>query len=150
MIPDHNDDLRAENAFLKLKLEMDYGMQGGYFSNELTPAMENACLQSILDFEKKFKDGPVTKVFNHLGKPKFKRWDKLEMREVRPETKRLLDLMRRRGVVLESLKPVDDLEYYRFITEELFHQEMMFVPNGNMILHYVYEEFMERGAGGDS
>lgn len=144
MTREHQDEIRAENAFLKLKLEMDHGMQASQFSGELTPAMENAWLHSILDFEKQLRNVPLITVFKHLGQPKYTKWDSLRLADVRRETTRLMELMRSRNVILEALKPVDDIEYYRFITEELFHEEVMFVPGRNMVLHFIYEEFKER------
>ena len=143
MTTNQDDEIRAENALLKLKLELDHGMQASHFAGELSPALENAWLNNVLAFEKKLSSAPMTTVFKHLGQPRFRKWDSIKVSEVRGETRRLLELMKSRNVILESLKPVDDLEYYRFITEELFHQEMMFVPGSNMILHYIYEEFRE-------
>lgn len=144
MTTNPDDELRAENALIKLKLEVDHGMQASHFAGELPPALENAWLNSILDFEKQWKQTPAVSVFSHLGQPKFRTWDTLPLAEIRRETRRLLDLMKSRSIVLESLKPVDDLEYYRFITEELFKEELAFVPGTSMIVHIIYEEFKDR------
>ena len=144
MKPIHEDELRAENALMKLRLELDHGMQASHFAGQLSPAMENAWLNMIVDFEKKFSSTKPVSMYEHLGKPQVKVWDALTPAQIGSENRRLLDLLRKKHVVFESLNPIDDLECYRFITEELFVEQIVFVPGAGMAVHIVYEEFKER------
>lgn len=142
MSTDNQDEIRAENALLKLRLEVDHGMQASHMTGELSPAMENVWLNSILEFEKRLKATPAVSVFKYLGMPRFKKLDAMRLEDVGRETWRLLALMRSRNVVLDVLKPIGDLELYRFITEDLFNREVIVVPDSNVILHFVYEELI--------
>src|SRR5689334_20001679 len=106
MKSDYEDEIRAENALLKLKLELDHGMEASHVSEQLSPAMENAWLNSVLNFEKQLKKAHPVTVFQHLGRPQFKKLDTLRLADVRNETKRLLELMRKKNIFLEHLQAV--------------------------------------------
>lgn len=141
-----NEQLKAENAVLRLKLEMDHGMSASSTSG-LSPQLENLWLNSIFKFEENLKAAPVITVFQHLGKPSFPPADNLSPQELSSKLQRLTGLMHSKSIVLDCLNEYDDAVIYRFITEELFNQEVMDMPgmSGNMIMHFIYEEFHPEG-----
>jgi hypothetical protein len=135
-----NDMLKAENALLRLKLEMEHGMKDSQFGS-VTPQLENMMLNSIFKFEENLKTAPTITVFEQLGEPDFTDAVDLSPLDLPLELERLTDLMASKGVVLDCLKDYDDAVIYRFITEELFKAEVISMPGSNMIMHFIYEEF---------
>jgi hypothetical protein len=138
--PSKNDMLKAENALLRLKLEMEHGMKDSYFAS-VTPQLENMMLNSIFKFEENLKTAPTITVFEHLGEPEFCDASDLSPLDLSLELERVKDLMEDKGVVLDCLHDYDDAVIYRFITEELFKAEVISMPGSNMIMHFIYEEF---------
>lgn len=135
-----NDLLKAENAVLRLKLEMEHGMKDSE-SHGLSPQLENMWLNSIFKFEENMKKAPRITVFQHLGEPSFPDAASLSQQEISRELQRLMDYMQSKNVVLDCIKEYADDVIYRFITEELFKEEVFFMPSSNMIMHFIYEEF---------
>jgi hypothetical protein len=135
--------LEAANALLRRKLEMEHGMWKSS-THRLSPELENIWLNSIYNFEENLRrTGPST-LFTHLGQPKFPKFNELSPKEISRQLNRLKELMLSKHVVLDCIHQYDDLTLYRFITEELMSKEMFFVPNANMVFHFIYEEFHQR------
>lgn len=134
------DDLRAENNLLKLKLTLEYGMQMEETS-KLSPGVENQWLKSVYAFEKQFKDAKKIKVYEYIGRPAFRKWDALAASETAKELHRLRTIMAENEVELGCICKYDDATIYRFITEELFEHEMDDMRIPGMTCHFTYEEF---------
>jgi hypothetical protein len=143
--PTKDDLLKAENALLKLKLEMDHGMMESDTSF-MTPQLENLWLNSIFNFEKNAKDAPRITLHQLLGEPQFPKAETLSSRETSRELERLTELMHSKSVVLDCCKPQTDAVIYKFITEELFNAEVISMPGTNMVMHFIYEEFHDEGS----
>lgn len=135
-----HDDLVAENNLLKVKLQLEYGMQMENLST-LSPDVENQWLKSVYAFEQQFKEARRIKLYDRIGRPKFRKWDTLSPAETSSELERLRVLMENHGVELDCICKYDDAIIYKFLTEELFDHEMddMHVPG--MTYHLIYEEF---------
>src|SRR5262245_17493057 len=66
------EQLKAENEFLKMKLMLEHGGQFGvneHNDTPLPPEIENQFLNNILAFEKQFQERKTIKVFDKLGRP---------------------------------------------------------------------------------
>ncbi|MDQ2657339.1 MAG: hypothetical protein M3Y60_07945 [Bacteroidota bacterium] len=135
-----NDLLKAENAFLKLKLGLEHGMQMEE-SSTLSPEIENQWLKSVYAFEQQYKDAKRIKVYDYIGRPPFTKWHRLDARKIRQELERLRSVMSRNSIELDSICEYDDATIYRFVTEELFEHEMDDMRIPGMTCHYTYEEF---------
>jgi hypothetical protein len=133
-------DLEAENEVLKLKLEMDFGMEMNYAAT-LNPAAENKWLRHIYEFEKQYKDAKRTKVFDRLGRPSFIKTDDLTPEQIKVELQRFFDLMEQKGLALDCPDDYDPAVIYRFITEELFEHEFDDIAMEGFVHHFIYEEF---------
>ena len=114
--PGSEDDLRAENEVLKLKLELDHGMNG--FASKLNPKAENDWLKSVYDFEVMLKEAHGITVYDLIGRPPIRRWYTLNMGNAGAELRKVLMLLERNGITLQNLPGFDDVEFYRVITEE--------------------------------
>ena len=126
--PGSEDDLRAENEVLKLKLEMDHGMKG--FGSVLSPQAENEWLKSVYEFEDALKEGSGLTIFDLIGRPPVKRWYTLKMERVTIELRNLLTLLAKNGITLQNLNGLDDIASYRLITEEFLPMKLGDFANG--------------------
>src|SRR5580704_5412580 len=120
--PKTEDELRAENEVLKLKLELEHGMQDSSDSN-LPADVENAWLNNVYSFEQQWKDAKRITVYDLIGKPPYKNINELKKGEIKTELDRLFEVMNASGVKLDMICEYTDKEIYKFITEELFAHE---------------------------
>src|SRR5690606_17119283 len=134
------EELRAENNVLKVKLKMEYGMQDSDTS-ELPPHVENEWLKYIDAFERQYKDAKVTTVYDFIGRPSYKKWDTLTPEQAGIELRRLLSILEENDVALDCICEYEDAVIYRFLTEELFLHDMDFIRLPGMTHHFIYEEF---------
>jgi hypothetical protein len=134
------EELRAENNLLKLKLKLEYGMQETDTSS-LPPHIENDWLKYIEAFEKQYRDAKTVTVYEFIGKPPFKPLDALIPEQIRPELDRLMEVMEQHSVALDVICKYDDAIIYKFLTEELFCHKMDLIRIPGMTHHFVYEEF---------
>lgn len=134
------ENLRAENNLLKLKLGLEHGIQMED-GNGLGPELENQWLKHVHAFEQQYKNARPIRLYDYLDRPEFKKWDALDPEQTAQELKRLLAVMRRKNVELDCICTYDDALIYRFITEELFAHEMDDMRIPGMICHFTYEEF---------
>jgi hypothetical protein len=137
------DKLSIENEIMKIKLQMQFGDDFIMRSNgTLPPEIENQFLKQIMAFEANHGNGEEITVFERIGKPDFKKAEELKPEEISAELDRLNDLMESNGIMLNVCDgPYDDIVIYKFITEELFLEnvEKEFVEN--TICNFIYEEF---------
>ena len=140
---DPEDELRMDNKIKRLELELkgakfiEHNPQG----IELPPEVEAQMLDQILQFEKMKGEAKEVKIYEFLGKPRYKKIETLTSEEIILEKERILKLMEKKGIILGSMETVDDTEMYRFITEELFEKMMLDMPIKGFIRHFIYEEF---------
>jgi hypothetical protein len=116
-LPMSDDELRAENEVLRLKLEVDHGMKD--FGIQLTPEAENQWLKSVYEFEEMIKIAGEVSIFDLINKPIIKPWYVLKDDALTTELKRILDLLDQNGIGLTKMDEYDDAIFYRIITEEL-------------------------------
>lgn len=133
-------DKKIENGLKKKELEEKYGAHFSEFS-ELSPEMESQWLNSIEAFEKQFDNAKRTTVWEYMGNPAYKTIVELKPPEISKELERLYELMDEKGISLSTLCEVEDAELYRFITEELFQEEMDDIRIPGMMSCFTYEEF---------
>lgn len=134
------DELNSENEFLKLKMMAEFG--GDFVGSEdIPPAVENQFLKQIMNFHKQHDQTKLISVYKFIGEPEYNHVNDLSDREVRKELRRLMKIMKRHRVGLDVLAPTPDREVYRFITEELFKQEIEDIKIKGWINQFIYEEF---------
>lgn len=143
-MPDNGNELiRNENEEKRKKIEEEFGASrwGSSENNELDPEIESLFLDYVLAFEKGWKEAKRISVYEFLEKPAFRRMDELSDAEVSTELERFYEIMDQHQLRLDTICEVADAELYRFITEELFEQEIddMHIPG--MMTNFIYEEF---------
>jgi hypothetical protein len=134
------DELKAENELLRLKLEMEHGMPP-HDSSNLSPELENEWLSHIYDFENAFKNAGRIKVYDFIGSPSFVKAEELLPGQITLELERLTGIMTENNLVLDFAVDYDDMLIYKFITEELFDHEIDNMRVKGMNTHFIYEEF---------
>ena len=136
----HDDELRASNELLKLKLELEHGMRS-YQSDGLSPELENKWLRYIYNHEQLYNQCGSISVYDYIGRPPFAAIENLERKHVAAELERLLVVMRSHGVQLDCMCEYDDAVIYRFVTTELFGVEMDNIRMPGLVNHFTYEDF---------
>ena len=140
LFSDPENETRADNELLKLKLELEFGMKM-HETSALNPEIENQWLRHIHDFEKQWKKTERIKVYDFIKRPPFRAIESLHENEISEALEQLEVLMCERGVSLECCCEYDPAVIYRFITVELFEEEMdnIFMEGG--IHCFIYEEY---------
>ncbi|MCW5909306.1 MAG: hypothetical protein KIS94_15675 [Chitinophagales bacterium] len=133
-------EVSEENEFLKLKMMAEFG--GNFVGDDnIPPEVENHFLKQIINFHKQHENSATTSIYKYIGEPEYNHVHDLNDKEVKRELKKLLRLLNRHGIMLEVLAPTPDREIYRFVTEELFKQEIGDVKMKGWTSQYVYEDF---------
>lgn len=133
--------LQAENDLLKIKLEMEFGMKDMGVSPDMGEGMQNDFLNYIYNWEKQFAERKTIKVFDRIGQPNFKKITALSQNEIASELDRLLKNLVDNGISFNAICEYDDDIIYKFITEELFEQEMDDIRIDGMMTNFIFEEF---------
>lgn len=136
---DQQENLRMENELLKLKLQAQFGATLGEGEN-LPPEIENQFLKNVYAFEQNLGDYKPIKVFELLGKPDFPKAINLDDDSLKREYDRLMELIEKKSMAVDFIRPRNDRFMYQFITEELFDHETDNSMPG-MTKHFIYEEF---------
>ncbi|MEN8122189.1 MAG: hypothetical protein ABFS35_17720 [Bacteroidota bacterium] len=131
---------KIDNELKKKEIEKKYGAHFSKNSN-ISPELEKEWLNYIEEFEQQFNNCESISVWQHIGKPSFKKVNELGTNEITIELQKLYDIMNKNNIHLDTLCEVDDIELYRFITEELFVYEIDNVRIEGMSSIFTYEEF---------
>lgn len=133
-------ELVTENELLKLKMMAEFG--GDFAGSEhLPPEIEHVFLKQINKFHQLHDKAGMIKIYDYIGAPLYNHVHDLSDKEIKKELKKLLTLLRKKGIVVETLSGVPDKEMYRFVTEEIFKQEIQDIRMPNWTIHMLYEEF---------
>jgi hypothetical protein len=149
MIPEKNfngdgfDDLRIENELKKIKLMFEHGADFFYpdNQNDLPPELENEFLKNIEEFENACMNSKQIPVYDFIGKPEFRKQDSIPDDEIHDALDSIIELLNDNQIDLSTICKVDDRELYRFITEELFLEDIDDMRIEGMICCFLYEEF---------
>lgn len=138
-----NEELKDENLFLKMKLMAEHGAQ---FSepedgSKVSPEIENQFLKNIEEFEKQFHSGKRITINQRLNYPMFEKEAAIPDDTISEALGDTMNLLNDNGISLDALCDVTDRELYRFITEELVHQEVDDINMPGMMSCFIYEEF---------
>ena len=136
----YTEILRQENEITKLKIQAEFGIELSD-NEELNPAIESIWLNQILEYERSMINNKKITIGEMLDQSFCKPAEEISDDEVSIELHNIMELMRLKNMVVESIYGIDDREMYRFITQELFLKETDSCLPKNMIVCYVYEEF---------
>lgn len=137
------DKLRAANEEKKKKISEKYGatFSGTTTPNELPPEIESLFLDNIMAFENAFEKAERKKLYDFLGNPPYRKLEELGENDIAGELNRITQIMDKHELCLDTICEVPDRELYRFITEELFLEEINDMHIPGMFTNFIYEEF---------
>jgi hypothetical protein len=141
---DGEEQLEAENDFLKMKLMLEKGAQFSETGQEgLPPEIENMFLKNMIEFEKQFETRTMVRVYDRIGCPThFRPVSEIPDEEVDSAWDEISDYLEQHGVSLGVCSPnVTARELYRFAVEELFEQEMDDIKVPGLMHCFIYDEF---------
>src|SRR5690242_9178083 len=140
-----DEQLKAENDFLKMKLMLEKGAHFGVGSDDtpLPPQIENQFLHNILKFEEQMENPVITTVYDRLNKPtQFKPVTEIPDDRIEEAWEELSDYLLEHSIRLDVCSPnISSREMYRFATEEFFKIEMNVVDIPGMMNCFIYDEF---------
>lgn len=139
----NEDDLKAENEFLKMKLMLEHGAKFSSNESELPPEMENEFLNSVMAFEKRFGQFKTIKVYEKIGRPAhFKPAEEIPDQEIDKAWSDLRAYLNEHSVDLDVCSPnISARELYRFTIEELFEHETDDMDMPGWTTNFIYDEF---------
>jgi hypothetical protein len=138
----HEDELKDENAFLKMKMMLEKGADF-HMSEEIPPEIENQFLKNIMDFEDQWSNVQTIKLYDKIEQPtQFKPVAELSDEEIETAYEELLDHMEKYGIQFDCCSPnISKRELYRFVTEELFEDEINDMRIPGMMSCFTYDEY---------
>lgn len=137
-------DIRQENEFKKMKMNLEHGaIFPDDLSKQLPPEIEGQFLDSIINFEKAFRNAKQISVYDKIGRPDFVPENVLNDQEVKDSLEKVESILHKNGLNLDVLADYDDQErlIYKFITEELFNLEVDDIRIAGFNTNFIYEEF---------
>ncbi len=136
-------DARTENELKKIKLSLEHGMDltQSFASPDLPPETEGLFLDYIQKWEEQFAQRKTITVYELAGKPSFRPVGEVPEADISKVLTEMQDLLNKHSINLETLCEVNDRELYRFITEELLHEETEDIQIEGMRHCFIYEEF---------
>jgi len=138
-----NSNLREENKKKRRILEKEFDITNWFESdnNELPPEIESFFLDNIKLYEKGIRCAKRITVYELIKSPSYRKIIELSDLEIEVELNSIRALLLEHQIVLDTLREVPKEELYRFITEELFSEEINDVVIPDMVTHFIYEEF---------
>ena len=141
-----NDDekLKADNEFLKLKLMLERGAKFGDNSEAVLPAeIENRFLRNIIEYENASDVSGYTTVFKKIGSPaQFPDHASISDDNIKQVWNDLSAYLFDHGVSVGVCSPrVTARQLYRFVTEELFNEQIIAGTFPGMLHGFIYDEF---------
>lgn len=138
------ENLKAENDFLKMKLMLERGGQFESAEDEsLPPEVENQFLNQVIAFEEQFENRKPIKIYEKIGRPQqFKPAAEIPDNDIEQAWKELDEYLGGHGISVDVCSPnVSTKELYRFVTEELFEHETDDISLPGWSTHFIYDEF---------
>jgi hypothetical protein len=132
--------LKQENELTKLKIQAEFGFQVAGESS-LNPAIENIWLKQILDYERAMTTNKKITVAEKLGYPVFRPFEEIPADELQGELHFVMETLREKNLVLDTVAGASDEDIYKFITRELLQEETDSNTPPNMLTVFIYEEF---------
>jgi len=132
---------RTQESLSEAKREIlrdKYDMQMEHTSSELPPEVENEWLDYILEFERQFEEAKSITVRERIDNPPVQPLSELPLYAIGEAVTALLELLAAHGIAVDFLGEVDDLEAYRYLSEELLDQETDDIRIAGMMTHFTY------------
>jgi len=140
---DELEKLRIDNEFKKMKMMLEHGARFSETTGDKTlhPLIENEFLKSVEAFENAYQDAERILLYDFIECPDFIPVHEVPDSQISAELDRIMNILNKNGIQLDTICDVDEREIYRFVTEELFRHEMDNMRIPGMMNCFIYEEF---------
>jgi lantibiotic modifying enzyme len=98
-------------------------------------------IKEIKKFEKEHLHSKLKKVFLLLGKPKMRNTAGLDSNTLKEEYIKFVALLDAKNIIVHFQNEYPVEEKYRFITEEIFSQQIEDLSGTHLHINFIYEEF---------
>jgi hypothetical protein len=98
-------------------------------------------LEEIKRFENEHKKSKIVNVFKLIGKPKFRKIADTDNDSLKSTYEKFISLLDEKNIIVHFKNDYPLKEKYRFITEEIFGQDVEDVSNTNLHINFIYEDF---------
>lgn len=133
-----DDDLSEE---FKLYDDDDYVEEDEGIEEVDEEEEEEEFLNHIKEYDKQHKSNKVVNVYEKLGKPKFKKLNEINEADLKDEYKNMVCLLDQHNIIVHFQNEYPFKEKYRFITEEIFKQDVEDFKKSNIHVNFIYEDF---------
>lgn len=139
----NNLSLAEENEVLKIKMMLEHGALFGSIDEKLDAEMEHKFLKHIMEFEQQFSERKTLTVFEKLESPTcFLPISEISEADLMEAWVSLKIHMESHGVELNVCSPnISVGELYRFVTQELFKEEIDDINIPGMVCSFIYDDF---------
>lgn len=141
MDTDQNRIQRALNEQKKHELEERYGARFSAPPEGVPPEAENDWLDYISEFERQFAENGQIPVREFVGNPDLPPLAAIPPDQLSDATEALMDLLLENNIEVHFDREVSDAEVYRFVTEELFREQMDNIRIDRMMHTFLYDEY---------
>lgn len=128
----------AVNQAKKDKLQTDYGLTFEPGDSKLSPEEESEWLDYLDEFERQFEQRKTITVRERIDNPPIQPLKSLPLYAIGEAVTALLDLLAAHGIAVDFLGEVDEIDAYRYLTEELLDYEMDDIRIDGMVTHFTY------------
>ncbi len=115
-----------------------YALEFEGTDSRLSPEIENEWLDHVLEFERQFEQAKCITVRERINNPPIQSLSDRPQDAIGGAVTALLDLLAAHGIAVDFLGDVDELEAYRYLTEELLDEEMDDICVEGMTTHFTY------------
>ena len=134
------ENLKIKNEILKLKMQAEHG--AFFFTDdEVPPEIESLFLHNVSEFEKAWQHAKLVKIFDIIGQPVLPDPKQIEPSQLDETIESVLDLLNDKNITIEKPAAVEPREFYRFLIEELFIQEIEDIKVEGFFRGFDYYEF---------
>lgn len=137
---DPEENLRIENAILKLKLQAEWGAHI-YSDDNMPPELEAEFLRRVSEFENAWQDVKMVKIFDLLGQPRIIDVHELTRQGIKNEVGKIISLLNEQNISIAIPSQIDISVFYTFLTKEFLHMETEDLQIEGLIKHFDYYEF---------
>src|SRR4051812_22182602 len=142
---EREDELRADNDFMKMKLMLERGATfgSGEQLRRIPAELENNFLRNVLEFESLNDGHAFITVRQKLGDVRrFAPVDEIDDEHIDHEWRELLTYLNSHQITVGVSSPfVCSRQLYRFVTEELFDLQISSVDMPGLVHGFIYDEF---------
>jgi hypothetical protein len=132
-----------KNKQIRKELKDKFGMEYSEESEDAPPEIINEFLEHVKEFEEAWENTESKKIKEMLGFPEFKKTDRISSEDLETAISEVLAVYSDYNINISVIEEdeVSNLQYYKFLTEELPEHETDFLPAKGMTLNFIYEEF---------